>query len=122
MRAKVHVFLKPGLPPSADSGLERYVSDKGLYLTDRDSLRKFLSELIRRRLFVPQSRQVMGDQRVLDDMQGHRVLRERGRGIAGGSVARPAGAIRPSAMSFLTREMFDADQLLLGLRGVKRPA
>ena len=43
-----HVFLKPGLPPSADTGLERYTADKGLLLTNRDSLRKFLSELINR--------------------------------------------------------------------------
>ncbi|MBN9119793.1 MAG: FtsX-like permease family protein [Planctomycetes bacterium] len=42
-----HVFLAPG-PPTADSELERYTADKGLYLTDRDSLRKFLSELINR--------------------------------------------------------------------------
>jgi putative ABC transport system permease protein len=42
-----HVFLKPGSPGS-DPALEKYTAEKGLFLTDRDSLRKFLSELINR--------------------------------------------------------------------------
>jgi putative ABC transport system permease protein len=43
-----HVFVKPGGPSAADPSLEKYTADKGLFLTDRDSLRKFLSELISR--------------------------------------------------------------------------
>ncbi len=43
-----HVFLRTDRAPSADAGLERYTADKGLFLTDRDSLRQFLSELINR--------------------------------------------------------------------------
>lgn len=44
-----HVFLHPGTPPlEAGSGLEKYAANKGLYLTDRNSLRKFLTELINR--------------------------------------------------------------------------
>lgn len=43
-----HVFLKPDRTQAADPALEKYTADKGLFLTDRDSLRKFLSELINR--------------------------------------------------------------------------
>jgi putative ABC transport system permease protein len=43
-----HVFLKSDRTQAADASLERYTADKGLFLTDRDSLRKFLSELINR--------------------------------------------------------------------------
>jgi putative ABC transport system permease protein len=43
-----HVFLKPDRSPSSDPALEKYTAEKGLFLTDRDSLRKFLSELINR--------------------------------------------------------------------------
>jgi putative ABC transport system permease protein len=43
-----HVFLKPDRPPSTDPMLERYTNEKGLFLTDRYSLRQFLSELINR--------------------------------------------------------------------------
>jgi putative ABC transport system permease protein len=45
-----HVFLKPGRDFSGptEPGLERYAAEKGLFVTDRDSLRKFLSELIGR--------------------------------------------------------------------------
>lgn len=44
-----HVFLKPGADPAdTDAGLKQYADGKGLFLTDRDSLRKFLSELINR--------------------------------------------------------------------------
>jgi putative ABC transport system permease protein len=43
-----HVFLKPNFTPNTDPALEKYTVDKGLNLTDRDSLRKFLSELINR--------------------------------------------------------------------------
>ncbi len=42
-----HVFLKTDRA-TADPALEKYTADKGLFLTDRDSLRKFLSELINR--------------------------------------------------------------------------
>ncbi len=45
-----HVFLKSSRDgkPDHDPTLEAYVNDKGLFVTDRDSLRKFLSELINR--------------------------------------------------------------------------
>jgi putative ABC transport system permease protein len=43
-----HVFLRPDRPASADATLERYTSGKGLFLTDRHSLRKFVSELLNR--------------------------------------------------------------------------
>jgi putative ABC transport system permease protein len=43
-----HVFLKPGRAGAGDSALDRFVARKGLFVTDRDSLRKFLSELIGR--------------------------------------------------------------------------
>lgn len=42
-----HVFVK-GDPPGGEAVLERYAADRGLFLTGRDSLRKFLSELISR--------------------------------------------------------------------------
>ncbi|HUR53008.1 MAG TPA: FtsX-like permease family protein, partial [Gemmataceae bacterium] len=40
-----HVFLKPGATPDE---LESFVAKKGLFVTDKDSLRKFISELINR--------------------------------------------------------------------------
>jgi putative ABC transport system permease protein len=40
-----HVFLKPG---ASDRDLDAYAARKGLFVTDKDSLRKFLSELISR--------------------------------------------------------------------------
>ncbi len=45
-----HVFLKSNPPGTTtnDAALEAYASDKGLFVTDKDSLRKFLSELINR--------------------------------------------------------------------------
>ncbi|WP_439624900.1 FtsX-like permease family protein [Gemmata sp.] len=45
-----HVFLKSSRNGTAarDPGLEAFVADKGLFVTDRDGLRKFLSELINR--------------------------------------------------------------------------
>lgn len=45
-----HVFLKPGSAAggATEPGLEKYAAQKGLFVTDRDSLRKFLSELIGR--------------------------------------------------------------------------
>lgn len=45
-----HVFAKPGQAGSAASDLvlDRFAADKGLFVTDRDALRKFLSELISR--------------------------------------------------------------------------
>jgi putative ABC transport system permease protein len=39
------VFLKPG---ASDRDLDAYAARKGLFVTDKDSLRKFLSELISR--------------------------------------------------------------------------
>lgn len=44
-----HVFLKPGRTPApGEESLDAYAARKGLFVTDRDSLRKFLSELIGR--------------------------------------------------------------------------
>jgi len=43
-----HVFLKPGHEAAGDAALDRYTAKKGLFVTDRNSLRKFLSELIGR--------------------------------------------------------------------------
>ena len=43
-----HVFLKPGHSATSSAALEHYAAKKGLFVTDRDSLRKFLSELIGR--------------------------------------------------------------------------
>jgi putative ABC transport system permease protein len=45
-----HVFLTSSLSgtPARDPGLESFVADKGLFATDRDALRRFLSELINR--------------------------------------------------------------------------
>jgi putative ABC transport system permease protein len=45
-----HVFLKPERTGSATSELvlDKYVNQKGLFITDRNSLRNFLSELINR--------------------------------------------------------------------------
>jgi putative ABC transport system permease protein len=40
-----HVFLKPGATPEE---LEAFTSKRGLFVTDKDSLRKFISELINR--------------------------------------------------------------------------
>lgn len=42
-----HVFVKPGAA-SAEGTLEKYTADKGLFLTDRTSLRKFISDLLNR--------------------------------------------------------------------------
>src|SRR2546430_14404648 len=69
----------------------------------RDDLVGGLSEFIRRGFFVAQSRQVVGDQRVLDDMQRHEapltLPRKRGREslateIVGGSVPGTGSAMR----------------------------
>ncbi|MDY3562552.1 ABC transporter permease [Gemmata sp. JC673] len=43
-----HVFVKPGETGGAEPALDRYAADKGLFVTDRFSLRKFLSELLNR--------------------------------------------------------------------------
>ncbi|MCE9565699.1 MAG: ABC transporter permease [Planctomycetes bacterium] len=45
-----HVFLKSSRngTPAHDPGLELFAAKKGLFVTDRDALRKFLSELINR--------------------------------------------------------------------------
>lgn len=43
-----HVFLKPDNRAATEEALERYAARKALVLTDRHSLRKFLSELISR--------------------------------------------------------------------------
>ncbi|HJZ59603.1 MAG TPA: ABC transporter permease, partial [Gemmataceae bacterium] len=42
-----HVFLKPDYPDGGRQ-IEEYAAAKGLFVTDRDALRKFLSELINR--------------------------------------------------------------------------
>jgi putative ABC transport system permease protein len=54
-----HVFLKPDRPPTTGPELEKYTADKGLFLTDRDSLRKFLSELIRRLYLLAYMQQIL---------------------------------------------------------------
>lgn len=43
-----HVFVTPDRAAATEAGLEHYTAKKGLFLTDRDSLRRFLSELINR--------------------------------------------------------------------------
>ena len=43
-----HVFMAPGHTPAEEAALEKYTAGKGLFVTDRDSLRTFLSELINR--------------------------------------------------------------------------
>ncbi|QJW97104.1 ABC transporter permease [Frigoriglobus tundricola] len=43
-----HVFLKTDRAAAPDPALEKYTTDKGLFLADRDELRRFLSELINR--------------------------------------------------------------------------
>ncbi len=45
-----HVFLKRGISgsPAADRDLDSFVASKGLFVTDKNSLQKFLSELISR--------------------------------------------------------------------------
>jgi putative ABC transport system permease protein len=54
-----HVFLKPDHSDSTDATLKRYTSGKGLFLTDRDSLRKFLSELINRVYILAYMQQIL---------------------------------------------------------------
>ena len=54
-----HVFLSPARGPSTDPALEKYTADKGLFLTDRNSLRKFLSELINRVYVLAYMQQVL---------------------------------------------------------------
>ncbi len=46
-----HVFLKPGHPGGLDAGgeaVKAFAADKGLFVTDRAALRKFLTDLINR--------------------------------------------------------------------------
>lgn len=45
-----HVFLKPGQTShsSGANSVERYAADKGLFVADRDAIRRFLTELINR--------------------------------------------------------------------------
>jgi putative ABC transport system permease protein len=56
-----HVFLKheSHRSPSSDPALARYTDENGLFLTDRDSLRKFLSELISRIYVLAAMQQVV---------------------------------------------------------------
>jgi putative ABC transport system permease protein len=55
-----HVFLRPDAPAVAPgSQLARYTADKGLDLTDRDSLRRFLSELINRVYLLAYMQQIL---------------------------------------------------------------
>src|SRR6266853_120766 len=76
---------------------------------ERDDLVRSLAELVWCRLTVAQPGQVVRHQWVLDDVERHFAP------SSGGSTARPGSAMRPSASSFLTRAMFEADQLLFGL-------
>jgi putative ABC transport system permease protein len=43
-----HVFLRPDAATAGQREVERYAAGKGLFVTDRDALRRFLSELINR--------------------------------------------------------------------------
>jgi putative ABC transport system permease protein len=56
-----HVFLKSsrGGTVSHDAELENYANEKGLFVTDRDALRKFLSELISRIYLLAYLQQVV---------------------------------------------------------------
>ena len=102
----------------------------GLVEQQRDDLVRGLAKLVRRRLPVAQARQLVDNERMLDDVERHDTpsltlprTREMGVGMSlGGSVARPGAAMRPSASSFLTRAMLESDQLLSGRRGVNRAA
>jgi putative ABC transport system permease protein len=56
-----HVFLKPGRATGSalDPALDKYAAEKGLFVTDKDSLRKFLSELISRIYLLAYLQQVV---------------------------------------------------------------
>jgi putative ABC transport system permease protein len=56
-----HVFLKSSRDgsPGHDPDLENFVTRKGLFITDRDALRKFLSELINRVYLLAYLQQVV---------------------------------------------------------------
>lgn len=54
-----HVFVKPDAPPGTLAELERYTNPKGLFLTDRDSLRQFLSEIINRVYVLAYMQQIL---------------------------------------------------------------
>lgn len=54
-----HVFVKPDAPHGTAAELERYINPKGLFLTDRDSLRKFLSEIINRVYLLAYMQQIL---------------------------------------------------------------
>ncbi|HEV3384725.1 MAG TPA: FtsX-like permease family protein [Gemmata sp.] len=56
-----HVFLKSSRTGTAahDTALEDYAIEKGLFVTDRDALRKFLSELINRAYLLVYLQQVV---------------------------------------------------------------
>jgi putative ABC transport system permease protein len=56
-----HVFLKSSRTGTAahDEGLEAYAIEKGLFVTDRDALRKFLSELINRAYLLVYLQQIV---------------------------------------------------------------
>src|SRR5206468_2017942 len=56
-----HVFLKPDQVGSEAAGraIEAYAQRKGLFVTDKDSLRKFLSELINRVYLLAYLQQVV---------------------------------------------------------------
>ncbi len=56
-----HVFLKSSRTGTAahDPGLEEYALEKGLFVTDRNALRKFLSELINRAYLLVYLQQIL---------------------------------------------------------------
>jgi putative ABC transport system permease protein len=56
-----HVFLKSSLggTPQRDPQLEAFAAEKGLFVTDRDALRKFVSELINRIYLLAYIQQVV---------------------------------------------------------------
>ncbi|MBY0457259.1 MAG: FtsX-like permease family protein, partial [Gemmataceae bacterium] len=54
-----HVFVRPGQEKEAEASLKGYAADGGLFVTDRDSLRQFLSELINRVYVLAYMQQVL---------------------------------------------------------------
>ena len=58
-----HIFAKPG-HPNGKVALEQYAASKGLFTTDKESLRKFLSELINRVYLLAYLQQIIVGRRL----------------------------------------------------------
>ena len=54
-----HVFVKTDRSAATDPALKAYTNDKGLFLADRDELRRFLSELINRIYVLAYMQQIL---------------------------------------------------------------